>query len=260
MFIPIFLTIVLAFSTIPNVYAISFNTRSSADTTIRSDQPDTNLGTSAVMYVRSGSTVNVGRALVQFDLSSIPPGAIINSAYLTLYYDIWAINNPSGRTYTAYRVTTNWIEGDSIFGATWNEADHNVAGHATCVDWTNGGEWTMEDAASQTVPATPAQFMTWTVTGIVEDWVTNGQSNYGFIIKDPNDGVAGTDATAYFNTREWVIEGQRPILEIEYTSANAVGGFFAPTNKLVILTPYIALVGLIGAISTIFAIRRWQRD
>jgi hypothetical protein len=39
-----------------------------------------------------------------------------------------------------------------------------------------------------------------------------------------------------------------------------VGGIYAPTDKLSILTPYIALVGLIGAISTIFAIRKWCKD
>jgi hypothetical protein len=42
--------------------------------------------------------------------------------------------------------------------------------------------------------------------------------------------------------------------------ATPVGGIYAPNDKLSILTPYIALVGLIGAISAIFAIRRWRKD
>jgi hypothetical protein len=42
--------------------------------------------------------------------------------------------------------------------------------------------------------------------------------------------------------------------------ARAVGGIYASNDKLSILTPYIALVGLIGVISTIFAIRRWRKD
>jgi len=36
--------------------------------------------------------------------------------------------------------------------------------------------------------------MTWAVTGIVKDWIENGQANYGFIVRDPNDGVSSTDA------------------------------------------------------------------
>ncbi|KON27062.1 hypothetical protein AC481_05785 [miscellaneous Crenarchaeota group archaeon SMTZ-80] len=44
------------------------------------------------------------------------------------------------------------------------------------------------------------------------------------------------------------------------TTTNPVGGIYAPNDKLNILTPFIALVGLIGAVSTIFAIRRWRKD
>ncbi len=41
---------------------------------------------------------------------------------------------------------------------------------------------------------------------------------------------------------------------------NPVGGVFYSADKVSLLSPYIALVGLIGAISTIFAIRRWRKD
>jgi hypothetical protein len=41
--------------------------------------------------------------------------------------------------------------------------------------------------------------------------------------------------------------------------ANPVGGIYAPTDKLTILIPFIALVGLIGAVSTIFVIVKKRR-
>ncbi|KON27902.1 hypothetical protein AC481_03180 [miscellaneous Crenarchaeota group archaeon SMTZ-80] len=41
---------------------------------------------------------------------------------------------------------------------------------------------------------------------------------------------------------------------------HSVGGIYAPNDKLNILAPYIAIVGLIGAISSIFVIRRWRKD
>ena len=44
------------------------------------------------------------------------------------------------------------------------------------------------------------------------------------------------------------------------SSPHTVGGYFAPVNKIGILKTYIALVGLIGVISTIFTIRRWRKD
>ena len=50
-------------------------------------------------------------------------------------------------------------------------------------------------------------------------------------------------------------------IEIDpFSLRNPVGGILAPVNKLNILAPYIALVGLIGIMSTIFAIRRWRKD
>ena len=41
---------------------------------------------------------------------------------------------------------------------------------------------------------------------------------------------------------------------------NPVGGIYASINKLNIIAPYLTLVGLIGAVSTIFAIRKWRKD
>jgi hypothetical protein len=41
---------------------------------------------------------------------------------------------------------------------------------------------------------------------------------------------------------------------------NPVGGIYATNSKLTLLGPYITLVSLIGAVSTIFAIRRWCKD
>ena len=55
---------------------------------------------------------------------------------------------------------------------------------------------------------------------------------------------------------QYDVTGSYAIVE----QSSPVGGIYSPTDKLSILTPYIALVGLIGAISTIFAIRRWRKD
>jgi hypothetical protein len=49
-------------------------------------------------------------------------------------------------------------------------------------------------------------------------------------------------------------------VKVVVTATTPVGGIAMPADKLSIVAPYIALVGLIGAISTIFAIRRWRKD
>jgi hypothetical protein len=63
-------------------------------------------------------------------------------------------------------------------------------------------------------------------------------------------------------TGDWIFsdKGESMIRAVVEEVGNPVGGIYAPTNRLSILTPYIALVGLIGAISTIFAIRKWRKD
>jgi hypothetical protein len=70
-----------------------------ADTYIDSTQPTTNFGSGELLLVFGTSQV----AYVQFDLSSIPPGASISQATLKLYvnsvtaggvFDVWSINQP----------------------------------------------------------------------------------------------------------------------------------------------------------------------
>jgi hypothetical protein len=51
---------------------------------------------------------------------------------------------------------------------------------------------------------------------------------------------------------QWRIEKKQKV--------EPVGGIFTPVNRFAILTPFIVLVSLMGAISTIFAIRRWSKD
>ena len=51
--------------------------------------------------------------------------------------------------------------------------------------------------------------------------------------------------------------GHVPVLTAIYQrEATAVGGISTPANKLYILTPYIALAGLIAAVSTIIIIKK----
>ncbi len=39
-----------------------------------------------------------------------------------------------------------------------------------------------------------------------------------------------------------------------------VVGIYAPMNKLNILVPYVAIIGLIGVFSTILVIRKWRKS
>jgi len=47
-----------------------------------------------------------------------------------------------------------------------------------------------------------------------------------------------------------------PVTVTIYQGLGPVGGVATPVNKLEILTPYLALAGLIAAVSTVFVIKR----
>jgi hypothetical protein len=227
----------------PQAAYADFNafTPSTADTCVNSDFPNNNYGTIDKMDVYTDATQSV-RSLVKFDLSSIPPGSTINQAYLLLYvitYD----GNPASRTYVANRITKDWIETQ----ATWND-------YKTSSNWAApGGDFTTDGAAS-TPGAINGNWLTWTVTDIVKAWIEGGQSNYGFFIKDSAEGTG--DTFVGFNTREYSESDLRPVLKVDWSPAQTVGGIVIPFNKLEILAPYIALAGLIATISTVYVIKK----
>jgi hypothetical protein len=214
------------------------------------------------MSVRSGGGAGLLiRVLVRFDLSSIPAGSTVNSASLQLCYYSYLGSDPVNRLYVVYRVTTNWVEGDGTgigtTGANWNKPDKSAL-----PTWTTpGGDFTTSGASPPTpVPAwisIVGQYVTWDVTAIVKAWIESGQSNYGFLVRDPNDGVVSTDAAATFLSKEsgippnedWPLKP--PILTVDYTLSAPVGGIVVPVDKLGVFAPYLALFGVIAAATVV---------
>jgi hypothetical protein len=131
---------------------------------------------------------------------------------------------------------------------------------------------------------TPNPTWKFTTTGEVHDVTINVKGDYMAAVND----IIGPHYVYFFNsagTVLWNYEPDNPsfstsisgdgrtlavgtiapatnyLFDTGYSSPeNPVGGYFVHVNKIGILTPYIALVGLIGAISTIFATRRWRKD
>ena len=84
-----------------------------------------------------------------------------------------------------------------------------------------------------------------------------------WVSTDPEIGNDENNAGhSYYKTSgDWIFPGRYEyMIRVEIDPIHAVGGIYAPTDRLSILTPFIALVGLIGAIYTIFAIRKWCKD
>jgi hypothetical protein len=91
------------------------------------------------------------------------------------------------------------------------------------------------------------------VTSAMQDDIDNGRAFTSFMIKmaidTDNDGLVDR----FFFSAAEDSSGRPPIIEY---APPAVGGISIPINKLEIAIPYIALAGLIAAISTVYVIKK----
>ena len=133
-------------------------------------------------------------SLVRFDISSIPDGTNITSATLNLYYFAWADNNPAGRPYTCYRITSDW--------------DESTVTYNTKPTWLPPGQWT----DSVDVPGSTGRWMSWDVTADVQMFVSGTATNYGWSIMDEKYWGGGNIPYAKFRTKEY--DSYIPYLEV----------------------------------------------
>jgi hypothetical protein len=162
------------------------------DAWIRSDQVDTNNGGNADQHIRFESG-NIEQALFRFDLSSLTPGARINSASAWFYVKGTG-THPEG-SLTVHKVTADWTE----VGATWANMNGNfetpVLGSIAAQS--SGDVWVQVNLTAQ-----------------VQAWV-NGEPNYGIMLGSNAEGVH-----AQYISREGP-SNQHPRLEVVAGNAPA---------------------------------------
>ena len=111
------------------------------------------------------------RALVRFDLPTVPAGCVVDTARLRVYA---SSASGSQRTLQAFRLDGAWTEG----GVTWANAPQTTGSAATTTSGTGYREW---DVAT-----------------LVQAMYSSG-SNHGFLIKDATE---GQDAEQQLHARE----------------------------------------------------------
>jgi len=162
---------------------------------------------------------NIQNAVIQFDLSPIPTGSIINSAELYLS----CVDTGDGLHYITYphrvlaaNTTAIWDESQ----VTWNN-------RLTGVSWTNpGGDYgvTYADEGEATYGDTSLE-----TASLVQDWVDGVIPNYGYHLRDDIDWGAemGTDSGGVFYSSDYSNSVKHPKLTIDYTEG---GGIFIPAK------------------------------
>lgn len=185
----IFLTVVGLQPDLFGQTTVSFSP--SKDNSIFSNQPNNAAGTG---YLYSGSIANGSprRALLAFDLSSIPAGVAVQSATLT--FSVNRAGPSSGNDlYRLYRVTTDWGEGSSLPtgaggngtaaiapDATWNAAMFNST------NWTTPGGDFVSLATDSAIfaPGTGTRSFPSSLSLVddVENWIDGLNPNFGWIL------------------------------------------------------------------------------
>jgi hypothetical protein len=161
------------------------------------------------------------RAMMRFNLSSIPPGSVVTSVTLRVYM---AQSSTNAQNCMLHRVTESWGEGASFaFGgggttpepgdATWK-----YRFWPTTLWATPGGSHVATASATKSING--VGFWTFTSTAAlvadVQGWVNAPYTNFGWMMK-------GNEVTLQsakkFDSRESTEPTRRPLLTVTYTPA-----------------------------------------
>ncbi len=170
------------------------------DATISRWSSNANYGNSNTLTIRAKDVMNT---LIRFDLSGIPTGAVVEEATLSIHCSATSNGNPL--TAEVYGLRRPWDEN----AVTWNHASGGQP-------WEQAGAYGDTDKAADSVDSVQIQrlrtWYDWDVTSLVQEWVSNPQSNYGAIIQ-----AHSSIAVAYYcESSENRTVNFRPALTVKY--------------------------------------------
>lgn len=186
----------------------------SKDTRIINDTAVTfNYGVSVQLGVGENNLASqIQRTLIQFDLSSIPSTAVINSATLSLFCSLDRSSN--ARTYRVYRLKRTWSEGTgdgtaTADGATWNT--HNGVGNWTTAGAFDPADCEQTDIGSRSFSATET-LNAFKVFNLTPTSKADLDLGFGWLIKADTE----TDDGYIFDSSDSATAYNRPILTVSY--------------------------------------------
>lgn len=167
-------------------------------------QDTVNFGTMAEFdacgWTVSGQTANV-RSVIEFDLTSIPAGSTVQSAYLSLYFN----PNSSNGNQTQFGLNDAYL---SKVTSPWFE---------NTVTWVNQPATTPVNQTYLPVSTTSTQdYLNLDVTAMTQDFVNNPSANYGMMLKLINE---ATYRCLLFASSDHFNAALRPKLEVTYLPA-----------------------------------------
>ena len=192
--------------------------------------------------LRAGHYGQEQRTLLRFDLASVPPGAVVGSAWLQLYLADWPGGARGRRTSTsrfvAYEVLKGWQGGRGSGNRYWhNKKDPPVlAGEASWQAHSHPGRWSEPgcgkagaDRGAEPIGTSGEvrKFGRWVTvplaTEAVARWIKSPRSNRGLLLR-------GTKACGIFHSSNFEDPAMRPRLILAFTSGVASAGATCTTQ------------------------------
>lgn len=227
----------------PPARATSVSLNPSKDNTIYAESDTLSNGAGTRVFAGENGAGFPRRALVRFDLSSIPGNAVIDSVTLTL-----TVVQTHGFPVPVklHRLAADWGEGTSIgTGGGGGEGGGGKAspGDATWLQrfylapaafWANpGGDFNATASATKNVLSLGAY--TWRSTAMNADvaaWLASPAQNFGWEVIG---GETSQSSAKAFASRQYGFAGNRPVLTVYYRIPTAAGPAPALTRLLPVL-------------------------
>jgi len=146
--------------------------------------------------------------LLRFDLASLPPGAIVESATLSLHL---LQHDPGDMSVALHRVDAAWTEGTrdgsgAADGATWHTHDGTLA-------WgTSGGDYAAAAVDTVAVTSVDGQRSEWDLTALAQQWVSAAAPNHGLLLRY----ASGASVDHAFASSDHPLASTHPRLTVAY--------------------------------------------
>ncbi len=206
-----------------------------ANNTIYEDSPTYASGQSSNLFFGTIASGSSRRALLRFDVSSLPANAQLTSATLTLTTDRAARASDLTDQVSLHRVLASWGQGTSDAGSggggtqasagdsTWNARFYNTPPATLSQAWSRpGGDFLAPASTAQALGLTLGRVTLASTQALVSDvqtWLGDASQNHGWIIRL----AEGSEykARRFYGRNAFAAE-DRPILRVEYQLAPPV--------------------------------------
>lgn len=231
--VPHVLAAVLCLAGAANGHGATAMLPAAADNSLFADDGSYSNGAGPFLYIGSIASGAPRRALMRFDLSVIPRGAVVTAVTVSVTVTKAARLSSESDPGRLHRLTASWGEGASATiggtgtGATAQDATwgHRFFGNPAAgvprLPWsTQGGDFAATPSAARNVGTSGAYVFASTprLVADVQAWIDDATANHGWILI----GSEGTEYTArQLLSREGGAGASRPTLTVEYVPAAA---------------------------------------